>query len=186
MSWFWVLFLFVILQRLAELLIARRNAACIRSLGGYEVGAEHYRYIVCLHIGFFLALLTEVYARGLEDAVPMSLPLAVFLVAQGLRVWVLSSLGRFWNTRIFVLPGSEPVRRGPYRFLRHPNYAVVALELLTLPLVFQAVYTALLFTLLNAFVLRVRIRAEERALCEATAYGEAMDEQPRFLPLRRK
>jgi methyltransferase len=186
MSCFWIAFLFVLLQRLGELAIARRNAARIRALGGYEVGADHYRYIVSLHAAFFLSLLTEVYARGREDAAPALVPLALFLAAQVVRIWALASLGRFWNTRIFILPGSEPIRRGPYRFLRHPNYVVVALELFTLPLALGAPLTAVLFSGLNALVLRVRIRVEEQALAEATAYGEAMAEQPRFLPLRKK
>ena len=186
LTWFELLFALVILQRLIELGIAKRNAAYIRALGGYEVGAEHYRWIVLLHASFFASLLLETVERGRLHEPPSLLPFAVFLLAQALRVWCLSALGRFWNTRIYILPGSEPVRRGPYRFLRHPNYTVVALELFTLPLAFGALYTALLFSLLNALILRVRIRAEEQALSEATSYAEAMGQQPRFLPFSKK
>ncbi|MGB8956769.1 MAG: isoprenylcysteine carboxylmethyltransferase family protein [Tumebacillaceae bacterium] len=185
-SWFELIFALVILQRLIELGIAKRNAACIRALGGFEVGAEHYRWIVLLHASFFASLLLEAVERGQLNATPALLPFTVFLLAQGLRIWCLRSLGRFWNTRIFILPGSDPVRRGPYRFLRHPNYTVVALELFSLPLAFGALYTALLFSLLNALVLRVRIRIEERSLSEVTGYAEAMGNRPRFLPFSKK
>lgn len=181
-TWFYLIFLLVILQRLIELGIAKRNAAHMRSLGGYEVGAEHYRYIVLLHVMFFVSLLSEVEMRGLTAETPHPLPFALFLLAQGLRVWCLASLGKFWNTRIFVLPGSRPVVRGPYRFLRHPNYVVVGLELLALPLAFGAPVTAVVFSLLNAMVLRVRIRAEENALCDVTGYADEMSERLRFLP----
>ncbi|WP_087455298.1 isoprenylcysteine carboxyl methyltransferase family protein [Tumebacillus avium] len=181
-TWFSVVFAFVILQRLMELMIAKRNGRQMVALGGFEVGREHYKYIVLLHAAFFAALFGEVFARGNETMTPHGAPFALFCVAQGLRVWVLLSLGKFWNTRIYVLPGSEPVMRGPYRFLRHPNYVVVALELVTLPLAFGAWLTALLFTVLNALVLRVRIRAEEQALIEVTAYAEGMGDRERFLP----
>lgn len=185
-SWFDIIFALVILQRLIELGIAKRNAAYIRALGGYEVGAEHYRWIVLLHASFFASLLLETVERGHLNMMPAVLPFAVFLGAQVLRVWCLRSLGRFWNTRIFILPGSDPVRRGPYRFLRHPNYTVVAFELFTLPLAFGALYTALLFSLLNALILRVRIRIEEQSLSEATGYAEALGSRPRFLPFSKK
>jgi methyltransferase len=185
-SWFTTVLVFVILQRLFELLVAKRNAAYIRELGGYEVGAEHYRYIVALHIAFFLSLCTEVIWMGRLSAPPDAVFFTLFLTAQGLRVWCLCSLGRFWNTRIFILPGADPVVRGPYRFLRHPNYVVVALELLTLPLAFGAFRTALLFTLLNIAVLRLRIQVEERALAEVTPYAEQMGARPRFLPFPKK
>jgi methyltransferase len=181
-TWFSLIFALVILQRLIELIIAKRNAAYIRSLGGYEVGAEHYCYIVAVHVLFFISLLTEVLWRGNTTTPPALLPFALFLIAQGLRVWCLSSLGRFWNTRIFVLPNSQPVVRGPYRFLRHPNYVVVALELLTLPLCFGAPLTAIVFTLLNAMVLRERIRVEEKALRDVTSYEQEMSTRLRFLP----
>jgi methyltransferase len=177
---------FVFLQRIAELVIAKKNALYLRSLGGYEVGAGHYPLLVLMHAGFFLSLIAEVYGRGLEAVDPALLPFAIFVVAQGLRVWILRSLGRYWNTRIFVVPGSEPVVRGPYRFLRHPNYVVVALELFTLPLAFGAVVTAVVFTVLNFAVLRVRIRVEEAALCEATGYAETMGPRSRFVPFRKR
>lgn len=183
---FSLVMLFVIAQRLIELSIARRNAHYMRALGGYEVGAEHYRWIVLLHATFFVSLGGEVVERDRLEEAPYFLPFAVFLLAQTLRIWILRSLGKFWNTRIFVLPGSEPIKRGPYRYLKHPNYTVVAIELLTLPLAFEAPLTAAVYSLLNAAILRVRIRTEERALAEVTAYGEQMGGLPRFQPFGKR
>ncbi|MFA4132452.1 MULTISPECIES: isoprenylcysteine carboxyl methyltransferase family protein [unclassified Brevibacillus] len=157
----------VVLQRLVELLIAMRNARYIRSKGGYEVGASHYKYIVLLHFLFFLSLLFEVVGKGSAMVLPSwwAIPFCLFLIAQGLRYWCIRSLGKRWNTRIFILPGEAPIKQGPYRFIRHPNYLVVSLELLLLPLTFSAVATALAFSLLNAWLLlRIRIPMEETSI----------------------
>ncbi|WP_139488756.1 isoprenylcysteine carboxyl methyltransferase family protein [Brevibacillus dissolubilis] len=186
LTWFHAVLAFVILQRLFEQVIAKRNAAFMRSIGGYEVGSEHYPYIVAVHMGFFLSLFAEVYARGLQNALPSAAPLTVFLVVQFIRAWCLLSLGKFWNTRIIVLPGSEPVVHGPYRYMRHPNYMVVVLELLALPMAFGAVITAAVFSVLNIFVLRERIRVEEAVLCKETGYEEAMKTKWRLLGARRR
>ncbi len=185
-TWFALLFAFVLFQRLLELVIARRNGAHIESLGGFEVGKDHYRYIVLLHIAFLCSFLFEVLARHQEGMVPQLAPLTLFVLAQGLRLWVLQTLGKFWNTRIYILPGSEPVTRGPYRFMRHPNYLVVSVELFTLPLCFGAWITAIVFSLLNGVMLAVRIRAEENALIAGTAYAEKMSDRKRFFPLLKK
>jgi len=183
---FSVVLVAVILQRLGELVVAARNARWMQALGGYEVGATHYKWIVLVHAGFFLSLFAETVGRGHWHATPYILPSALFLLAQLLRIWCLLSLGKFWNTRIYILPGSDPVVRGPYRFLRHPNYVTVALELLALPLAFGAWYTACTFTLLNAAVLRIRIAAEEQALAEATGYAETFASRSRFLPVKKR
>ncbi|OLN24259.1 isoprenylcysteine carboxyl methyltransferase [Domibacillus antri] len=170
------LFLIVIIvvcsQRLVELFIAQRNEKWMRRQGAYEAGAEHYPLIVALHIGFFISLAAEVIIieRSLSPWWPILLSL--FILAQAGRVWSLVSLGRFWNTKILILPGANVVRRGPYRWIRHPNYLVVATEILILPLLFQAYYTALIFSLLNGIVLVIRISVEEKALMEATDYGQ--------------
>ncbi|MET0785316.1 MAG: isoprenylcysteine carboxylmethyltransferase family protein [Paenisporosarcina sp.] len=169
---FSIVFGFVILQRIVELLVAKRNEDWIKSQGGYEVGKSHYPFMVALHVSFFISLLLEftLLNRGLST---FWLPLfIVFSVTQLLRIWILSSLGRFWNTKIMILPGASVVRKGPFQFMRHPNYTIVAIEILVLPLMFNAFITALVFTFLNLYMLSVRIPIEEAALCEGTNYKE--------------
>ncbi|MCG5253026.1 isoprenylcysteine carboxylmethyltransferase family protein [Brevibacillus agri] len=159
----------VCLQRFCELVLAARNARYVCALGGVEIGAGHYKYIVLMHVCFFVSLMVEVLATGSASALPpwWGYSFGLFLAAQLLRYWCIQSLGRRWNTRILVIPGEAPLRRGPYRWLRHPNYVVVAIELFTLPLTFSAVNTAVAFTLLNAWLLlRVRIPLEEKGVYE--------------------
>ncbi|CAA9450491.1 MAG: Alkylpyrone O-methyltransferase (B. subtilis BpsB) [uncultured Rubrobacteraceae bacterium] len=164
-----VLFLavaFVAVQRLLELVVARRNERRARARGAVERGRGHYPFIVALHSLWLVSTLVEGLLRGPELSALWPVPLALFLFVQPLRYWALFSLGERWNTKILVLPGAEPVRRGPYKYLSHPNYVVVVVEILTLPLIFGAWVTALVFTMLNAVVLWVRIREENRALTE--------------------
>lgn len=168
--WFGVLLGFLLAERLLELGIARRNEQWMKARGGYEVGRSHYKWIVGVHVLFFLSLLVEVAVFGSHPASWWWLPFAVFVVAQVCRFWALFSLGPYWNTKIIVLPGAKVVQNGPYRFLRHPNYMIVATEILVIPLIFQAYGTALCFTILNMAVMGVRIPAEERALSEAINY----------------
>lgn len=166
MTFFGMTMAFVVAQRVFELVLARRNAALIRQMGGYEVGGSHYKYIVLLHTLFLFSLVIEVYSHE-QISLPhwWHVPFSLFVLAQFLRYWCIYTLGPRWNTRIYVLPGADPVRRGPYRFLRHPNYLVVAFEFAALPLTFQAFTTALLFSLANAWLLlRVRIPLEEHAV----------------------
>lgn len=169
--WFSCWFAVTAMQRLLELRLAQRNAELLRKEGGYEVGADHYRTIVLLHFCFFSALLLEFGLRRPPLALWMLGPLAIFLLLQVVRAWCIHSLGKYWNTRIIVIPGMTLVRKGPYRFLKHPNYVVVTLELLFFPLMFGCFATALLFPLLNVLVLRKRIAVEEQALrtCSAAA-----------------
>lgn len=183
---FWMLFAFLIIQRLTELVIAKRNERWMKAHGAYEVGEKHYKRIVALHVLFLLSLLIEVQRFGSEEPGWWPLPFAVFMMAQVIRFWALCSLGRFWNTKILVLPGANVVERGPYRFLRHPNYIIVATEILTIPLIFGAYVTAFLFTGLNILVLSVRIRQEEKALREVTNYSNSTGNHPRFFPFRVK
>jgi len=153
---------FVTLQRLSELVIAKRNTARLMAAGAREVGGEHYPVMVAMHSAWLAALWFTVGGR------PISLPLlAIFAVLQLLRVWVLATLGPRWTTRIIVTPDAPLVKRGPFRFVRHPNYMVVTAEIAVLPLTFGLVGIALLFTVLNAAMLTVRIRAENRALYRA-------------------
>lgn len=185
-TWFSVILAFVIVQRLGELYLARRNAKYLQCLGGIEAGREHYPLIVGTHIAFFISLLCETYIRRTYVYPPAIPPFALFLAAQGLRIWCILSLGRYWNTRIWFVVGSKPVVRGPYRFLRHPNYLVVVCEIFSLPLSFHAYVTAILFTVCNVMVLRVRIRVEEEALNRYTGYQEEMENRLRFFPSRRR
>jgi methyltransferase len=149
----------VTLQRLAELVIARRNTRRLLQQGGQETGASHYPAIVGLHFSW-LAILW-----WLAPGQPVSWPLiGLFLLLQLGRIWVLAAMGPRWTTRIIVVPGESLVRTGPFRILRHPNYSIVAAELAILPLAFGLWPVALLFSLLNAAILFVRIRAEEEAL----------------------
>jgi methyltransferase len=156
----------VAVQRLFELVLARRNERRSRAKGAVERGRGHYPFMVALHSLWLVSLLVEGLLRGPEVPAWWPVPLALFLVVQPLRYWAILSLGDAWNTKILVVPGAKLVRRGPYRYLPHPNYVVVVTEILTLPLVFGAWTTALVFTLLNAALLRVRIREENKALAE--------------------
>ena len=149
----------VTLQRLGELLLARRNTRALLARGAREHAPGHYPLIVALHALWLAAL--WLLAPGREVQWPL---IALFLLLQLGRLWVLATLGERWTTRIIVLPGVPPVAHGPFRFVRHPNYLIVAGEIALLPLAFGLWEIALAFTLANAAVLAVRIRAEERAL----------------------
>ncbi len=155
-----IVVLLVAIQRLLELAYAARNTKALKARGGIEIGAGHYPLIVLVHAGWLAALLLLVPA----DAAPSWPLLAFFCVLQGMRLWVVASLGPFWTTRVITLPDAPLQRKGPYRFMRHPNYAVVVAEILVLPLAFGAWQIALLFTLLNALVLAWRIHVEEGAI----------------------
>jgi len=159
-------------QRLLELVLARRNERRARARGAVERGRGHYPFIVALHTLWLVSTLVEGILRGPELPVFWPVPLALFLLVQPLRYWALFSLGESWNTKILVVPGAKPVRRGPYRYLNHPNYVVVVVEILSFPLIFGAWVTALVFTVLNAAVLYVRIREENRALAEVVVGGQ--------------
>jgi methyltransferase len=150
-------------QRLGELAIANRNTKRLLAQGGVEHGAEHYPLIVGLHTAWLGGLWLLAWDR------PANLVwLAIYLMLEAGRAWVLASIGARWTTRIIAVPGETLVRKGPYRFIPHPNYAVVVGEILVLPLVFDLAAYALVFSALNATVLWIRIRAERRALDEAT------------------
>jgi len=162
----------VILQRLIELFIARRNEKWMLDQGAFEAGADHYPIMVTMHVTFFVSFLLEVVVLGRTLSSIWMVLLCIFLLTQAARIWCLRSLGKFWNTKIIILSGADVVRRGPYRWVRHPNYLIVTIELLVLPLLFGAYFTAILFSLLNVWMLSVRIPAEEKALKEATNYRE--------------
>ena len=150
----------VVLQRLGELTLANRNTKRLKAQGAVEIGAGHYPVIVVLHAAWLLAVLWLLPA-GLRISWPW---LAIFVLLQMARVWVIASLGPYWTTRIISVPGAPLVRRGPYRFVRHPNYLVVAGEILALPMAFHEIPVAIFFSLANAVILFWRIREEERGL----------------------
>ncbi|HUZ49056.1 MAG TPA: isoprenylcysteine carboxylmethyltransferase family protein [Candidatus Dormibacteraeota bacterium] len=153
---------FVAVQRGVELFYARRNTRRLLAAGGVEAGAEHYPLFILLHASWLIALLAYL-PRSVE---PNGWLVAVFFALQGLRVWAIRSLGPFWTTRLITVPGAPLVRRGPYRFIRHPNYVVVAGEIAVLPLALGEPWVALGFSLLNAGLLAVRIRKEDDTLSE--------------------
>jgi methyltransferase len=155
----------VTLQRLGELVLARRNTANLLARGAIEIGAKHYPFIVSVHAAWLIAL----WVLGRDQDVNLFL-LALFVMLQAMRVWILATLGPRWTTRIIILRGEPLITSGPYRYLSHPNYAVVAAEIVVLPLALHLPEVAIVFTLLNAAVLAVRIRAEARAL-SATGGG---------------
>lgn len=158
--WLYAVIAFVVLQRLAELAVSARNTRRLLAAGAHEVGRRHYPLIVALHVLWLVALL--VFVDPATE--PNFWLLGVFLLLQVARIWVLASLGPRWSTRVIVLPQAPLVARGPYRFVRHPNYAVVAAEIAVLPLVFGAWQIALVFTVLNAAMLWWRIGVEDQAL----------------------
>jgi len=158
----------VALQRLWELAISRRNQRALLARGGREVGASHYPWMVALHTAFLVSCLAEVWLLDRPFRLPLALgALAVLAAALALRLWTLSSLGERWTTRVVVLPGEPLVTDGPYRWLRHPNYLVVVLELAAIPLVHGAWLTAAVFGLANLALLRLRTGVEEAALAAA-------------------
>jgi methyltransferase len=159
-----VILALVTLQRFGELLLARRNTRALLARGGIEVGARHYPLIVAVHAAWLLAL----WIFGRDQEVDL-LALALFVALQGLRIWVIATLGARWTTRIIVLPGEKRVAGGPYHYMSHPNYVVVAGEIAILPLALHLPVIAVLFTVLNAIVLAIRIRAETRAVAAVSA-----------------
>ena len=153
---------FVVVQRLAELVYAQWNTARLRAAGAVEFGAAHYPIMVSLHVFWLLALLLAGHARAVDP-----FWLTIFVVLQFGRLWVIATLGRRWTTRVIVEPGAPPVTRGPFRFIKHPNYLIVALEIAVVPLALGLPGLALGFTLLNAAMLAYRIRIENQALAWA-------------------
>ena len=162
LGWAQGLALLVAAQRLGELVYARRNEARLRDRGAVESGAGHYPLFILLHGAWLLA----VFLLIPTDRIPSWPLIAVFLLLQAARVWVVAALGPYWTTRVLSLPGAPLVRRGPYRWVRHPNYLIVAAEIAVLPLAFGAWWIAIAFSLANALLLRHRIGVEERALAE--------------------
>ena len=150
----------VALQRLLELVLAKRNTARLLAEGGVEIGRGHYLPIVLLHSGWLVVLFVQTPA----DAALNHWLIVFFVLLQAGRVWVIASLGRYWTTRIITVQDAPLIDRGPYRWLNHPNYVIVALELAVLPLAFGDWLVALAFTFANGALMYMRIPAENRAL----------------------
>lgn len=171
----------VAVERLAELRLSRRNARLVFARGAVEVARRQYVVMTAFHLLFLVACVAEPLL--LERPLIPALAAACLILlggAQALRWWAIVTLGPRWNTRIIVIPGAEPVTGGPYRWLRHPNYVTVIVEMIALPLVHGAWLTAILASLGNALLLRARIGAEERAL--GAPWARAFSTIPRFVP----
>lgn len=161
---------FLVFQRLVELVIAQRNHRALAARGAIEFGRRHYPVLVILHAGWLLALLATI-----DPKTPVSVPLlALFVLLECGRVWVIMTLGSRWTTRIMVLPGAKRIRTGPYRYVNHPNYLIVCGEIALVPLMFGAWALALIASVLNLLALRRRIRVENKALAEV--YGDVSSE----------
>lgn len=173
----------LIVERLVELVVSKRNERSLVAQGAAEHGRGHYGVMVAFHTLFLVACPAEVLLLD-RPFVPWlgATMLVALLAAQALRYWAISSLGGRWTTRIFVLPAAPPVAGGPYRWVRHPNYVAVIVEMFALPLIHTAWLTALVATLGNAWLLRTRILAEEAALSSANRYQDVFADRPRFLP----
>ncbi|CAL9366252.1 hypothetical protein SUDANB176_00774 [Streptomyces sp. enrichment culture] len=168
MPWYALLVLAVAAERVAELAVARRNAAWALARAGVEHGRGHYPVMVVLHTALLVCCLAEpLLAHRPFLPAPGWTALAFVVLAQALRWWCIRTLGPYWNTRVIVVPGARLVGTGPYRFLRHPNYVAVVVEIAALPLVHSAWLTAAVFTVANAMLLVVRVRCENTALAAA-------------------
>lgn len=164
----------VVLERCAELVVSTRHARAMFSRGAIERGAKHYPPMVLLHTAFLAGCALEPVLADRPFIPGLGIPmLVVVLAAQAIRWWAIATLGVHWNTRVIVLPGASRIAAGPYRWLRHPNYVAVVAEGIALPLVHSAWVTALVFTVLNAWLLTVRIRTENAALSMMTPAEEA-------------
>jgi methyltransferase len=163
--WYILLLLAIALERVVELVVSRRHARWSLERGGVEFGVPHFRWMKALHTLFLVACAVEVVflERTFEPLLGWTM-LGIVVLAQVIRYWAIGSLGKQWNVRVIVVPGAPRITRGPYRFMKHPNYLAVVLEGFAVPLVHGAWITACVFSLLNAWLLSVRIRVEERAL----------------------
>lgn len=158
--WFVIFIFILIIQRVLELLVAWRNEKWLLKNGAIEYGQKHYLFIVALHILFILSLIIEHTKEAKADLNIVFLFIYLGLVV--LKLWTISSLGKYWNTKIYRIPDSLPVTKGPYKYLKHPNYIIVIGEIAVIPLIFNLYFTAILFSILNGIMLSIRIRDENR------------------------
>jgi methyltransferase len=159
---FIIFILFLIFQRLAELYVSSKNEKWLLRNGAVEYGKEHYPYMVAMHTLFIISIIAEYIWR---DGTVVSYPLIVFFfILIVIKVIVISTLGHYWNTKIYKVPGTRPVATGIYKYIKHPNYIIVICEIAIIPLAFGLYYTAIVFTILNALMLTVRIKKENEVL----------------------
>ncbi|HWD89472.1 MAG TPA: isoprenylcysteine carboxylmethyltransferase family protein [Mucilaginibacter sp.] len=159
--YFIIFIILLIALRLTELYISRRNEKWLLSQGAIEYGREHYPFVVTLHTCFITSLVAEYFFT--DGPHPLNyIFLSLVILVLLFKFWLMSSLGKYWNTRIYRVPGSVAVRKGPYKFIRHPNYVDVVCEIAMIPLVFHLYYTAIIFSVLNAIMLAVRIKKENK------------------------
>ena len=159
---FTIVITILLLQRVSELVISKRNEKWLRNQGAIDYGASHYYFIVAVHALFFISVIAEfIYANNI--AINWWL-IIVAIILQLFRVWILLTLGNYWSTKILVVPNAPLIKTGPYRFVRHPNYVLVALELIVIPMIFNLYITTGIFLLLNSYVLSIRMREEDKAL----------------------
>ena len=153
---------FIILQRIGELLLSKRNEKWLLQNGAVEYGSHHYKFIVSLHILFIFSLIFEYNFRPTSA---FSLFLLIFyFILLCFKAWVIFSLGKFWNTKIYHISNVPLIKNGPYKFIKHPNYLIVIGEIMVIPLVFGLYCTAVIFTVINGIMLCIRIKEENRAL----------------------
>ena len=162
---FFIIFLsIIIIQRISELILSKRNENYLISKGAIEYDKEGYKYIVLMHNLFFISVITEFVFLERQLNEYWKVLLIIFICTQLLRYWAIFTLGKRWNTKILVLPDIEPIRSGLYKYLKHPNYIAVVIEIAVIPLLFSCYFTAIIFSVLNLLVLNRRIRIEEKAL----------------------
>lgn len=165
MNGMYFFFIFLIIQRGAELYIARKNERTLKQMGAIEVGEKHYYLFIVLHSAFFISLFIETFYKQTQFTPHFVILLwGLFVASQCFRIWCIQSLGMYWNTKIIVLPRSKRIKKGPYMLMDHPNYTVVFIELCVIPLLVQAYATAIVFPILHLLVLCIRIPAENKAL----------------------
>jgi len=153
---------FVILLRIGELVLSKSNEKWLLRNGAVEYGQKHYPFIVALHILFIISLIIEYKTK---QTVSFSIFMLLFYFSLiAFKTWVILSLGKFWNTRIYHIPGIPLVKKGPYNYFKHPNYLIVVAEIVVIPLIFHLYFTAITFTLLNAIILYIRIKEENKAM----------------------
>ena len=173
----------LVLQRLLEMRRSRRNTERIKAAGGYEHAAEHYKWMILLHATWFLCMVAEVAVLNAEMIPWLAVVAGIGVVAgQLLRLAAIRTLGERWTTRIMIVPNAPVISDGLYRYIRHPNYLGVILEIACVPLMHGAYRTAALFSVLNGALLWVRIKAEEEALSAENNYAASLGDRGRFVP----